>query len=379
MAEFRRNLCFLTNNESDEVESEQESDLLASPKNSPSESDYGNDSSISNDEVDDGDESLPTSSTPNTNGPKHPLPKKQKHLKKKGRRAQWSEEIVDDLIDIICENEHLKRKLIFTNNKSQKNKDAHEKVVESLKARCEQREKQFPFTLAQTCIKFKGCIAICKRVAMLRKTASGVDNFVQSKGYGQWFMRLYALVKSRDSAQPSQGIEPSFAKVEEAESDEVNSSAHAHPSETEEVTKLQEGKKDLYVPTKKGKKQRDDLLKSAVMSINKLADADATNNFMKYMQEENQRAREHEKELMKMQLEMFKYMAQANSPNMNTPGHNMSQSYPQSFVGSGSSGYQTPSVMSNTTNFTERSNIQSWDASQANKDQTNFERFYSSW
>lgn len=93
-------------------------------------------------------------------------------------------------------------------------------VVESLKACCEQREKPFPFSLAQTPVKFKGWIAICKCVAMLCRNASGVKNFFQSKVCGQWFMCLYALVKSRDSCQPSQGIEPSFAKDEETVSDE---------------------------------------------------------------------------------------------------------------------------------------------------------------
>ena len=250
--------------------------------------------------------------------------------------------------------------------------------MESLKARCEQRGKNFPFSLAQTRIKFKGCIAICKRIAVLCKTASGVNNFVQSKGYGQWFMHLYAFVKSRDSCQPSQGIEPSFVKYEEAGSDEANSSAPTPTSDAEEGAKLQEGRKDLYVPTRKGRKQRDDLLKSAVISINRLANADETNNFMKYLQEENQRAREHEKELMKMQLEMFKYMAQANFPNSITPGHNMSQSNLHSFVSSasGSSGCQTPNV--NATHFGERSNMQSWNANLSN-DQKNFEQLYSNW
>ena len=43
------------------------------------------------------------------------------------------------------------------------------RFLESLKARCE-----LPLLLNQTRNKFKGCIAICKRIAMLRKTASGV-------------------------------------------------------------------------------------------------------------------------------------------------------------------------------------------------------------
>ena len=61
--------------------------------------------------------SLLTPSIPRAN---QQLPKKQKMAMKKGHSAQWPEDVVDDLIDIICENESLKRKLNFTNNKLQR-------------------------------------------------------------------------------------------------------------------------------------------------------------------------------------------------------------------------------------------------------------------
>jgi len=68
----------------------------------------------------------------------------------------------------------------------------------------------FPFTVAQKRVKFKACIAVCKKAAMTRKTASGIDNFMHSKGYGSWFQKLFPLVESRDSCNPDNGIEPSF-------------------------------------------------------------------------------------------------------------------------------------------------------------------------
>ena len=61
------------------------------------------------------------------------------------------------------------------------------------------------------------------------------------------------------------------------------------------------------------------------MLINNLADAEASKNLIKYFQEENQRARDHDKELMTMQLDMFKYMAQASFQNMSAPWHNIYQ------------------------------------------------------
>ena len=46
--------------------------------------------------------------------------------KKRGRRAQWEDQHVNDLIETICENEYFRRKVIFTKNKPQKNKEVYE-------------------------------------------------------------------------------------------------------------------------------------------------------------------------------------------------------------------------------------------------------------
>ncbi len=40
---------------------------------------------------------------------------------KRGVKAKWSDDCTDDLVDIICNNELYKRKLIFTNTKTAKN------------------------------------------------------------------------------------------------------------------------------------------------------------------------------------------------------------------------------------------------------------------
>ena len=39
---------------------------------------------------------------------------------------------MNDLIEIICENEYFQGKLIFTNNKPQKNKEVYDKVFKEL-------------------------------------------------------------------------------------------------------------------------------------------------------------------------------------------------------------------------------------------------------
>ena len=52
--------------------------------------------------------------------------------KKRGRRAPWEDQHVNDLIEAICENDYFRRKLIFTNNKPQKNKEVYDEVIKEL-------------------------------------------------------------------------------------------------------------------------------------------------------------------------------------------------------------------------------------------------------
>ena len=54
-----------------------------------------------------------------------PLLKKIKARKKKpkDRRPSWEEEAVDDLVNIICEGDYTKQKLIFENTKNKRNSD----------------------------------------------------------------------------------------------------------------------------------------------------------------------------------------------------------------------------------------------------------------
>ena len=58
--------------------------------------------------------------------------------------------------------------------------------------------------------KFKKWISECKRAALTLKTGTGIKRF-QVKRYGSWFQKLYEVVKTRDSCQPDQAIEPRAA------------------------------------------------------------------------------------------------------------------------------------------------------------------------
>ena len=63
--------------------------------------------------------------------------------KKAGRKCFWQEETVNDLIDIIVDDETLKKKLLLTNVKNIKNDIYFEKVTDKLKTRCNSRGTEF--------------------------------------------------------------------------------------------------------------------------------------------------------------------------------------------------------------------------------------------
>ena len=84
-----------------------------------------------------------------------------------------------------------------------------EKIIREVKKPCENRDKTFEFDIKQIRTKFKSCISICKNAAMTIRTASSIKHFQEDKNLGKWFNQLYPLVKSRESAQPEQAIEPS--------------------------------------------------------------------------------------------------------------------------------------------------------------------------
>ena len=180
----------------------------------------------------------------------------KKERKKLGRKAAWKESQVTDMVNVICNDEKLVRKLIFTNARKSSNTDAYEKVMRQL-------GNDFPFTVKQMRNKFKWCISICKKVCLTIKTASGISNFVEDKGYGKWFDLLHPLVKSRDSCQPKRAYEPS-AQCSKDEDDHLPSSdddkdyGSTSSSVTETFDKLPLKSKSLLVKKPKSKKGKSD-------------------------------------------------------------------------------------------------------------------------
>ncbi len=133
-----------------------------------------------------------------------------KEKKVVGRKAVWKDANIDDMIDIIVNDESYSRNLIFTNVKKQKNTEVYNKIPNNLQERYSQYNPplSFQFTVPQMRTKFKWCVATCKKISLTISTKSGIKRIQDEKGYGQWFNLLYPLIKSRDSCQPEQAIEP---------------------------------------------------------------------------------------------------------------------------------------------------------------------------
>ena len=169
-----------------------------------------------------------------------------KRKKKAGRKSCWPEEAIDEVVNVICENEYYRKKLIFTNNKASKNLEIYSKIVNEVKVHFNERcTGSFEFTPVETRTKFKSCVATCKKASMTRKCGSGIANFMDQKP--AWFRKLFPFVESRDSCDPSLASEPSFAASSESNSDggemsDSRASADATPNSLPKD-------KALFVPT----------------------------------------------------------------------------------------------------------------------------------
>ena len=133
----------------------------------------------------------------------------------------WSNETLEDLVDIICSDEETKKMLIFRNQKFAANNALYQKVVMELNQRIKGYEKSFPFevTVTQARNKFKKLISECKAQSLTQRTATGLSRYKVEKGYGKWWDELFPLVASRESSDRSNNIEPSA----DTDSDENNS------------------------------------------------------------------------------------------------------------------------------------------------------------
>lgn len=213
---------------------------------------------------------------------------------------------LDDFIDIIISNDHYKQKLIFQNTKFQSNGKIYERVLEELKKRGHDRKEVLAFSVGQLRQKFKKCTQECKKVALTIKTASGIQNFIAEKGYGAWFNQLYALVKTRDSCDPEQALEPTTASKTTCPTNHNTSTSREDSagSSTEAESGLdKEKQKSLFVPVKnKKRKIKQDPLSEAIQMMKQVIENDPTKDLIKFIKEDIDKSREHELKLVQMMM-----------------------------------------------------------------------------
>lgn len=219
---------------------------------------------------------------------------KSNNKQKTGRKPRWSQVVLDDFIDIIVSSDQYKKKLIFQNVKCQQNAEIYGKIREELKKRCSSRGENLSFTVDQLRSKFKKCVSECKRAALTIKTGTGIKRFQEDKSYGSWFQKLYEVIKTRDSCQPDQAIEP-----------RAISSTPTVPSEdTSESEASSANQSNVFVPIKQAKRKsnRDDPICEALKLMNTIAEKDPSKELINFMKEDVAKAREHELRLMQMIL-----------------------------------------------------------------------------
>ena len=87
---------------------------------------------------------------------------------------------------------------------------------------------------------------------MTIKTATGIKRFLDDKGCGDWFDKLYSIVKTRDACQPEQAVEPSAHTA--VQDPNLTGTATVHTSELSDSME----NVSMFVPVKQLKRKRDE-------------------------------------------------------------------------------------------------------------------------
>lgn len=176
----------------------------------------------------------------------------------------------------------------------------YESILRELKKRGEERGEEITFSVLQLRTKFKKCVGECKKAALVIKNATGIKRFQDSKDYSAWFSQLFAVVKTRDSCQPDQAIEPSTSK---------SSTTGATGTKDEKSKNAEE---QLFVPSKGSNKKKQDNSAEAVKLLKQVIEGETTKNVIDCMREEMEKSREHEMKLFQMMCQTFSSHVQQN-------------------------------------------------------------------
>ena len=214
---------------------------------------------------------------------------KKENAKKnrKGRKCQWKESFVDDLVDIIVENEKYRQKLLLTNVKNAKNGQYMESVVKEIQERCTERGEESPYDVNQTRQKFRRCVQACRAAALKTKTTSDITRFQESKDYGQWFNKLMQYISTMDSCQREQAIEPS-ATMNDLECSSYTPSSNASLSDSTPTNSIEGNETPINKKMRKIFENVDSALTTLNAIINDIKESFSNNNsneLLKFLKE----------------------------------------------------------------------------------------------
>ena len=156
-----------------------------------------------------------------------------------------------------------------------------------------QEMREFHSKQVQLRNKFKKAVAECKKAALTIKSATGIRRFQDEKNDGPWFNKLFGLVKTRDSCQPEQAIEPSA------------DAASPQPDSSTGIASLNSSD-EMYVPrNRSGKKRKnDEALHEILRAVKTMLENDPIKGYIKFAREKAAAARQYEMRMMQTFMAM---------------------------------------------------------------------------
>ena len=140
---------------------------------------------------------------------------------------------------------------------------------------------------------------------------------MDDKGYGAWFDKLFAIVKTRDSCQPEQALDPSALELVPNEDQAASSTDLTSESEPESKP----GR--LFVPVKESKRRcKDDPVCEAVKLMKSVIENDPTKEIINFIREDLQKTRQHELQLLQMMLSHGNWQQSPHGFHAPTASHN---------------------------------------------------------
>ena len=148
----------------------------------------------------------------------------------------------------------------------------------------------------------------CREAALKIKKSSGIKRFQEEKQFGSWFNKLFAVVKSMDSCQPEQLLEPDCAD-DDLTSDKTRPDHNDEAGSSSSPETVLNKKRKLFVPihetNKKAKKRNSENIEESLKSINEALCNDPTRELLEFLKEDSQRQEQRDDRFMNLMERML--------------------------------------------------------------------------